>query len=296
MIFETAQLRTLIAIVETGSFTKAAAKVSLTQPAVSLQIKRLEDQLMRKIFDRDGRKVVLTPDGEILAGFARRILALHSEAETAFQGIEICGRVRFAAPEYYDSRVLASLLAHFAQKHPGVQLEVTIALGPDIEAAIAAGEMDVAILNSEMGQSDGPILDQDKRLWVAASDFRFSPDKPLPLVAFPNFCGWRKLATDLLDQHGIAWSVVLASGGVAGLTAGIEAGLGISILPEKALTGSLESVGPLYGLPALPPFEYWLFESQFAPLAARRLGFAIKEVFGQQETQKRISPSREFRL
>jgi DNA-binding transcriptional LysR family regulator len=289
MIFETAQLRTLVAIVETGSFTKAAAKVNLTQPAVSLHIKCLEDQVMRKILDRDGRRVALTQDGEILYAFARKILALHSEAESAFEDSEISGRVRLAAPEYYDSKVLASLLAHFARKHPAVKLEVTIALGPEIEAAIEEGEVDVAILNYEVDQADGPILDQDRRVWVASADFSYSPDKPLPLVLFPRFCDWRSLVTNLLDQHGIAWNVVLSSGGVAGLIAGIEAGLGVSVLPEKALGGSLRDVGSLYGLPALPSFEYRLFESQFAPLAARRLAFAIKEVFGQEQALREDS-------
>jgi DNA-binding transcriptional LysR family regulator len=289
MIFETAQLRTLVAIVETGSFTKAAAKVNLTQPAVSLHIKRLEDQVMRKIFDRDARRVALTQDGEILYAYARKILALHSEAETAFEDSEIGGCVRLAAPEYYDSKVLASLLAHFARKYPEVKLEVKIALGPEIEAAIEEGEVDVAILNYEVGQADDPILDQDKRVWAASADFCYSPDKPLPLVLFPNFCDWRKLATNLLDQHEIAWTVVLSSGGVAGLIAGIEAGLGVSVLPEKALSGSLRDVGSLYGLPVLPSFEYRLFESQFSPPAARRLAFAIKEVFGQEQTQREAS-------
>ena len=146
MIFETAQLRSLVAIVETGSFTKAASKVNLTQPAVSLHIKRLEDQLMRKVLERDGRRVILTPEGEILCAFARKILALHSEAQSAFDGLEV-GSVRLAAPEYYDSKALASLLAHFARRYPEVKLEVKLALGPDIEAAIEAGEVDVAILN-----------------------------------------------------------------------------------------------------------------------------------------------------
>jgi len=285
MIFETAQLRSLVAIVETGSFTKAACKVNLTQPAVSLQIKRLEDQLMRRIFERDGRRVILTQEGEILCAFARRILALHSEAQSVFEGLEV-GSVRLAAPEYYDSKVLASLLAHFARRYPEVKLEVKIALGPDIEAAIEAGEVDVAILNYELNQTSGPALDQDDRVWVASGNFRWSPDKPLPLVLFPSFCDWRKLATNLLDQHGIAWTVVLSSDSVAGLVAGIEAGLGVSILPEKALTVSLHDVGALYGLPDLPPLVYRLFESQFATPAARRLAFAINEAFGKENVRR----------
>lgn len=283
MIFETAQLRTLVAIVETGSFTKAAAKVNLTQPAVSLHIKRLEDQLMRKIFERDGRRVVLTPDGELLLGFAKRILALHSEAENAFEGVEIAGRVRLGAPEYFDSKVLALLLAHFAKRHPGVELEVKIALGPDVRTAFENGELDVCILNSEPGESDGPLLGSDNRLWVASCDFTYLPDRPLPLVLFAHNCEWRKLATRTLDEHGIAWSAVLTSGGVTGLVAGVEAGLGISIFPEKGLPSSMREVGSLYRLPVLPPFEYRLFRSQVAPPAARRLAFAIREVFGQEE-------------
>ena len=171
---------------------------------------------MRKILDRDGRRAALTEDGEILYAFARKIVALHSEAESGFQEFVISGRVCLAAPEYYDFKVLASLLAHFARKHPEVKLEVKIALGPEIEAAIEEGEVDVAIFNYEVDQADGPILDQDRRAWAASADFSYSPDKPLPLVLFPSFCDWRNLATNLLDQHGIAWTVVLSSGGVAG--------------------------------------------------------------------------------
>lgn len=283
MIFETAQLRTLVAIVETGSFTKAAAMVNLTQPAVSLHIKRLEDQLMRKIFERDGRRVALTADGEVLVGFARRILALHSEAESAFDGMEIAGRVRLGAPEYFDSKVLALLLAHFAQRHPGVELEVKIAIGPEVRVAFEDGDLDVAILNCEVGNTDSPLLGYDNRIWVASNDFNLVPDKPIPLVLFNNTCEWRKLATQLLDQNEISWTAVLSSSGVTGLVAGIEAGLGISVLPEKGLPTSMREVGERYRLPVLPPFEYRLFESRLATAAARRLSFAIRDVFGHEE-------------
>lgn len=283
MIFETAQLRTLVAIVETGSFTKAAGLVNLTQPAVSLHIKRLEDQLMRKIFERDGRRLALTADGEMLLGFARRILALHNEAESAFEGMEIAGRVRLGAPEYFDSKVLALLLAHFAKTHPGVELEVNIALGPDVSSAFDNGELDVAILNLEVGTSDCPLLGCDNRIWVASTEFDLARDKPVPLILFASNCEWRKLATHLLDDNERSWSAVLTSGGVTGLVAGIEAGLGVSVFPEKALPPTMQNVGKRYALPALPPFEYRLFVSKVAAAAARRLAFAIRDVFGHED-------------
>lgn len=281
MIFEIAQLRTLVAIVETGSFTRAAAAVNLTQPAVSLHIKRLEDQLRRKVFERDGRRVALTPDGEVLVGYARRILAIHSEAKSAF-GDEVVGRVRLGAPEYFDSRVLALLLAHFARRHPGIELDVNINLGPEIRRAFEGGELDVAILNGEINESDRPLLGYDNRIWVASSEFELASDKPLPLVLFNNSCEWRELAINSLEQHDISWAVVLSSGGVAGLLAGIEAGLGISVLPQKGLPVSMQDVGARYHLPTLPPFEYRLFLSSLASPAARHLAFAIREVFGHE--------------
>jgi DNA-binding transcriptional LysR family regulator len=289
MILDTTQLRSLVAVAETGSFTRAASKVNLTQPAISLQIKRLEEQVGRKLVERGGRKLTLTHEGEVLLGFARRILALHSEAEGLLGDSEMGGLVRFGAPEYFDTQVLSMALAHFCRQHPSVQLEITIALGPDVRNAFDSGQLDVAILNVEPGLREGTLLGRDERAWVAGADFERPYDSALPLVLFAHSCDWRRLATDTLDKHGLAWTVALTSSGVAGLIAGVEAGLGISIMAAKNIGKNLRRVAAEYSLPGLPPFEYRLFENPAAPPAGRRLAYTIQEVFSHDETDERKS-------
>jgi len=283
MILDTAQLRSLVAIAETASFTKAASVVNLTQPAISLHIKRLEEQVGRKLIERGARKVTLTHEGEILLGYARRILALHQEAEGQLGNAELSGTVRFGAPEYFDANVLSLVLAQFRRRHAAVLLEITIGLGPDVRRMFDAGGLDIAIINVEPGERDGFKLGGDERVWVASPEFEHRPDSAIPLVMYSPSCDWRRLATDLLDQSGIAWTMAMTSSGVTGLNAGIEAGLGISVAAAKNVGKSLQVVGKQLGLPALPPFEYRLAESPAAPAAARRLAFMIKEVFSQDE-------------
>ena len=289
MILDTAQLRSLVAIAETASFTKAAGIVNLTQPAISLHIKRLEEQVGRKLIERGPRKVTLTHEGELLLGYARRILALHQEAEGLLGNAELSGTVRFGAPEYFDANVLALLLAQFRRMHSAVLLEVTIGLGPDVRRVFDAGGLDIAILNVEPGERDGFRLGRDERVWVASPEFRHQPETAIPLVMYSPSCDWRRLATDLLDQSGIAWTVAMTSSGVAGLNAGIEAGLGIAVAAAKGVGKSLQVVGEQFNLPRLPPFEYRLAESAAAPAAARRLAYMIKEVFSQDDADEALA-------
>src|SRR6266700_3684867 len=117
------QLRTFIAIVETGSFTKAAEVVHKTQSAVSMQMKRLEERLGKAIFARDGRASRLTEDGERLLDYARRIVKLNAETIAAFSD-ELTGRVRLGVPDDYADRYLPEIMARFSRAYPGVELTV----------------------------------------------------------------------------------------------------------------------------------------------------------------------------
>ena len=125
------QLRTFIAIVETGSFTKAAEVVHKTQSAVSMQMKRLEERLGKPIFARDGRASKLTEDGERLLDYARRIIKLNVEALAAFDDAELTGRVRLGLPDDYADRYLPEIMARFSRAYPGVEL--TVMCEPSVE-------------------------------------------------------------------------------------------------------------------------------------------------------------------
>src|ERR1044071_806263 len=118
------QLRTFIAIVETGSFTKATDVVHKTQSAVSMQMKRLEERLHPPSFARDGRASKLTEDGERLLDYARRIVKLNIEALSAFDDKELTGRVRLGLPDDYADRYLPEIMARFSRAYPGAGLRV----------------------------------------------------------------------------------------------------------------------------------------------------------------------------
>ena len=114
------QLRTFLAIAETGSFTKAAEVVHKTQSAVSMQMKRLEERLDRTIFARAGRASRLTADGERLLDYARRIVKLNVETLAAFSNAALTGRVRFGVPDDYADRYLPEIMARFSSFYPAV--------------------------------------------------------------------------------------------------------------------------------------------------------------------------------
>src|SRR6478672_9869782 len=118
------QLKTFVAIADTGSFTRAADVVHKTQSAVSMQMKRLEDRLSRPVFERDGRHCRLTEDGERLLDYARRIVRLNLECLASFGDVDLTGRIRLGVPDDYADRYLPEILARFSRSYPAIELTV----------------------------------------------------------------------------------------------------------------------------------------------------------------------------
>src|SRR5882724_819394 len=145
------QLRTFIAIAETGSFTRAADVVHKTQSAVSMQMKRLEERIGRPVFARDGRASKLTEDGERLLDYARRIIKLNVEALAAFSDAELIGRVRLGVPDDYADRYLPEIMARFSRAYPSVELTVTCEPSVELVERIAANTLDLAIVTDCVG-------------------------------------------------------------------------------------------------------------------------------------------------
>ena len=141
-------LRTFVAIAETGSFTAAAKAVFRTPSAVSMQIKKLEDILGRSVFARDARSVTLTTDGEMLLGYARRLLAINREAVSKFIVPDIVGVVRLGSPDDYGERVLPHVLKRFAQSHPSIAVDVTIDQSVNLRRRMDDRALDITLLTN----------------------------------------------------------------------------------------------------------------------------------------------------
>jgi DNA-binding transcriptional LysR family regulator len=278
MLYDTILLRTFAAVCDAGSFTKAARVVNLTQSAVSLHVKRLEEQVGGQLLRREPQGVTPTEQGEVLLSYARRILALHKEAERRLGG-EAGGLIRIGAPEYFDLQTLSSLLREFSAQYPALRLQVELGIGPDIAAMLEAGELDLAILSREIGEGDGIALSRERRIWAAGRAMQLDPAEPAPLALYPANCRWRQVVLDRLDRAGRPWTVAVQSSGIAGILAALDAGLAITIFPESSLPDVLKPIGNAAALPPLPDFEFVLRRSAVRSGAVDHLAQMIANFF-----------------
>ncbi len=218
------QLRTFIAIAETGSFTKAAEVVHKTQSAVSMQMKRLEERLDKPIFARDGRASKLTDDGERLLDYARRIVKLNLEALAAFSGPELSGRVRLGVPDDYADRYLPEIMARFSRAYPGVELTVLCEPSVDLLKRIDANDLDLAIITTTESQRTAEPFRQERLLWVTSVRHATHTENPLPLALGKQSCSWRRTALECLEKLGRQHRVIVYEFECRGLCRGRAVG------------------------------------------------------------------------
>jgi DNA-binding transcriptional LysR family regulator len=261
------QLRTFIAIVETGSFTKAADVVHKTQSAVSMQIKRLEERLDRPIFARDGRASKLTEDGERLLDYARRIVKLNVEALAAFNDRELTGRVRLGVPDDYADRYLPEIMARFSRAYPGVEL--TIMCEPSIELIerIDANELDLAIVTDCETSRASETFRRERLLWVTSNRHSTHVTEPLPLALGRPSCNWRRAALDCLTTIGRPHHVLYTSANSGAVAAAVLAGMAVSVFPESGLRPGMRVLNPGDGFPELPSCRIGLIRNPHESLA-----------------------------
>ena len=162
-------LRSFVAIAETGSFTAAAHRVHRTQSAVSMQIKRLEEQLGAELFARQGRTVGLTHGGDRLLPHARRILQAHREALAAFDREQLAGAVTLGAPDDYASTFLPRSLARFAESHARVHLEFVCQPSVELVRRLAERTIDLALVTEGSGERGGTLLLRERLVWVTSA-------------------------------------------------------------------------------------------------------------------------------
>jgi len=246
------QLRTFIAIAETGSFTKAAEVVNKTQSAVSMQMKRLEERIEKAIFVRDGRASRLTDDGQRLLDYARRIIKLNLETLAAFSSNELTGRVRLGVPDDYADRYLPEIMARFSRAYVGVELSVMCEPSVDLIERIDANQLDLAIVTNCEGKRTAEVFRRERLLWVSSSRHPTHLEAPLPLALGRPSCGWRRLAIERMETIGRPFRVLYSSSNAGAVAAAVLAGLAISVLPESGLRPGMRVLTAAEGFPELP--------------------------------------------
>lgn len=265
-------LRCFVTIAEMGSFTRAGERLGRTQSTISLQVKRLEDQLGRAVFDRTPRSLNLTPDGERLLGPARQLLRLNDAAIAELFEPDMTGRVRIGVPEDFATAHLPSVLAAFAKAHPLVELEVTCDLTLNLLDRFHDGAFDLVLVKREpSARLEGVRVWREPLVWVARDQFAASGFDTVPLVVSPEPCVYRKRAIDALEAFGRKWRVAYTSTSLAGSQSAVNAGLGITVLPREMVPSYLTPIINDAELPPLYDTEIALIEAPGLSQTAHRL-------------------------
>lgn len=272
-------LRSFVAVIDCGSIQLAAARVGRSQSAVSMQIRRLEEDVGRPLFQREGRNLRPNPAGEDLLLHARRLLRLSDEALASLRRPEAAGVVRLGMPEDYAAHLLAPTLARFAREFPLAEIELTFDSSPALLRLAEAGKLDLALVTREPRQPFA-VLRRERFVWAAAPDHGAWLRDPLPVALFEAGDIARRLAVEALQAADRRYRVVSSSHSLLGLIAVAQAGLAVVGLVESCLPPGLVRVGEAEGLPPLPVLDLSLVPGPGEPvlLAAHLAAFLRREL------------------
>lgn len=264
-------VRAFLAVAEEKSFSRAAERLLRGQSAVSLQIKRLEAALGRRLLDRTPRAVSLNAAGTAFLHDARQLIALNDAALARLSEPALSGTVRLGTPEDFATSHLPRVLARFAETYPAVALEVTCDLTLNLARGFREDAFDVVLLKREPA-SAGPGIRvwREHLVWVAASASLVTREGALPLVASPPPCVYRKRAVAALTRAGRAWRMAYSCASLAGSLAAVRAGLGVAVLPREMVPPDLTVIDGA-PLPALRDAEIALVSARRLSLPARKL-------------------------
>ena len=267
--FDLAQLRTFVAVAESGSVSAGAQRVFLSQSSVSEQLKKLEERAGLPLFVRSKQGVNATAAGSRLLDHARRIIAMSEAAFEDLQGRSLDGELRIAITDYYRPHDIARILKAFSEQHPRLKLHVTVLPSAVIDSQVddhASFDIGLSLrLVTGKPHSGGRragaasiVVRREKLLWVSAADAAQRPVTPYQLVLLPSSCQLQRFVVKLLDEHKMPYLISHSASGVAGLQLALKAGLGISCLNESSIGGGLLACAANIGLPALPAVEFHL--------------------------------------
>ena len=257
-----ALLRTFATVAEANSFTRAGEILHITQSAVSMQMKRLEEIVDRPLFQKNGRRFHLTPAGEMMQEHAHHILAAHNAAVAAFAQPELVGRLRFGCAEDYAARFLPSILSDFRKAYPRIRVEIRSAPGHRLYQLLQRDDLDLCLL--EGVATGGRVVHREAVVWATARTGRAHMLDPLPLAVYDEGCSYRQWALEALQREQRACWIAFVSPSMAGIQAAVRAGLAVAPIGRSTLIESLRILAPEEGFPLLPVSEVSLHQGPSA--------------------------------
>lgn len=253
-------LKCFVAVVDAGSLSGAAPEVHLSQSAISMQLKKLEAALDCQLLVRGPRQHQLTSQGQLLLGYARRMLDLHAETQAAFKGDDLKGRIRLGVPDDYAARYLTPVLKRFTPHYGAVEIELNCEQSTSLIPRIKKGDLDLALVSRD-NPRHGTLLFHEPMVWVGAAQFLVWKRDPLPIAVYENTSLAKRSALHSLALQGRRYKVVYNSSSLAGQIAAVESGLAVAVLTQCSAPSHLEILGTEHGLGPLAPMEVAVYRS-----------------------------------
>ncbi|MVA26156.1 LysR family transcriptional regulator [Agrobacterium vitis] len=272
-------LASFVAVAETGSFTAAAERLGRTQAAVSMAIGKWEERLDLRLFDRGHRRVTLTPIGERLLGYARRIRAIEDEALATLLEGRNESRVRLGMPDDYLTLFGTALMQRFAPQHPKVNLDLQYDFSHHLEGMVESRELDIAIITQSLAEPKGELIRLERQVWCAAPNRYPEHSSTVQLALFPDGCRSRPQVLAALDRADRRWRIVYSSSDIAGIQLAVHSGDLLTVLPETAVPANWRKLGVDDGLPELPILRLAMVLPQQPRLPVRQLATFLRAEF-----------------
>lgn len=284
-----AALRSLVAISETHSVTKAAAMTFLTQSAVSMQVKRLEQQTRTKLIERVGRGVLLTDDGEKLASYARHMLAINDEALTRLVKDDFDSELTLGVPFDIVNPHIPIILREARDRYPQIRVKLVSSLTRFLKERFAEGTVDIAITTESSVDRGAEELVRTDLHWWGARAGHAHRQSPLPVAICSN-CAMKPEVTRVLGKAGTSWEFVSDTDTDAAVHAMVSADLAVT--PAIALQSIPECQKLRAGLlPELPRFRINLYvEKARSPLISGKIADVVRDVYRRDQQEPIAEP------
>jgi len=290
-------VRAFIAVAETRNFTQAAMRLHRTQSATSIRIKKLEEQVGCKLFNRNTVSVTLTDLGERFLNVAYRLIEVNEEAFITLNPDVAAGKVVLATSETYAACLLPPVLQLISEIFPNVEIELRCGHSWQMLNDLnTCNEVDLVIATKYPRRTDGIQLIRERLLWVAGGASQVHLNTSLPLAMFPNGCIYRQEAIVALNNVNRSWRMAYTCLNYEGVLAAVGSGCAVSVLIESAVPAHFHVLDEVNGFPALAPVDIVLYRNPSSSgILVKHIGETIRKHFALWAINSRYNkPQREI--
>jgi DNA-binding transcriptional LysR family regulator len=264
-------LRAFVTIIDLRGYTRAGEQLGRTQPAISLQMKRLQELINVQLFVKDSGGSKLTEAGEIVAGYARQILALNDSMLLRLSSRDGGGKLRLGIPNDYADHFLPRLMAGLAEDRNGISFDVVCGLSHELLKGLRENEFDIVVAMTPDGPAEGAFMTWRESLtWVGDSTGQYMPTDPLRIVCYQEGCLYRRNMLTALQRDGRQFGIVYVSPSLAGIEAAVSTGFGITVLSQRIVPEKLRPLGRYAQLPQLADVVVGIYLNEKAPSHAAK--------------------------